>query len=158
MRPSEKDVRRFLRSYQRAIMKLDTLKDEREMIKAMAMSMTANMNGESMPKGGISDKVSKGALALMEIDRQIDAQAEALKIAREAVWDIVDEVEDYNIIWGRCLHYRYIRGYKPFVTALEMKYETNSERKIHARACEYVADLLENRPELLCKVLKHEAA
>lgn len=143
---TEKEAKSFLQGFRRATLELDSLQQEHEHIMSMLYSFNSDPSSDGGGNGP-SDKVGNGVSLLIDHCRKVDDEIKQFIQSRDEVHAVIRHVMHKNIVWGQCLHHRYIRGCQPVVSAHEMGYEPGSERKIHRNAVKYVATLLARKDD-----------
>ena len=139
-----KQTKRFLQEYKKACMELETLNEEHERIIRSLCSITSDPSrsgGGTMP----SDKVGSGVALWIDHCKKVDEEIKYYIAVRDEVRSVVRDVMHHNIVWGQCLHHRYVNGFKPTTVALEMGYDESNERKIHRNALDYASKVIERR-------------
>lgn len=140
---SNKAVKKFMQSYRAACLELESLQEEHERIISMLYSLTSDPSKSGGTSGNIaSDNLGDGVAQLIDHCKKIDEEIKRYIQIRDDVRGIIRKVMHHNIVWGQCLHHRYINGYHPTVVANEMGYEASWERRVHSQALRYVENLL----------------
>ena len=139
-----KSTKKYLYRYREACDQLDAMAEEHDRIISNLMSITARYDG-SGGSSGPKDKVGDGVAHLVDLCEAIDDEIKYYIAVRDEVRSVVREVMHENITLGQCLHYRYVMGWDPAVTALQMSYTDRQERNIHRKALEKARAIIERR-------------
>ena len=143
---TEKEAKDFLQGFRRATIELESLQQEHDRIMSMLYSFSSDPSSDGGGSGP-SDKVGNGVSQLIDHCSKIDYEIKQYIQSRDEVRAVIRHVMHKNIVWGQCLHHRYVNCYQPVVSANEMGYEPGSERKIHRNAVRYVQTLLARKGE-----------
>ena len=127
------DAVAFLERYRDATLNLESLADERERLMTVIYSLTSDPSSDGGAQGS-SDKVGNGVARLVDLVGRIDDDVKRYISARDEVRSVVRAVMHYNVVFGQCLHYRYIMFDDPIVCAARMGYSTRNERRVHKAA------------------------
>lgn len=141
----QNEAKKYLERYRNACDELESLAEEHERIISTIYSMTSDPSKEGGSPGGASDKVGDGVASLIDHCRKTDDEIKYYIAVRDDVKSIVREVMHENIHRGQSLHYRYIMGWNPVVTANQMGYSERQERDIHRKALERAWKIIERR-------------
>lgn len=138
------EARRFLKGYRKAVVNIESLKDENEghRSKLYSVPMTARYSDEGGCSSVASDKMGDDVAEYVDYKQSIKEELRAFVQIREDVHGIVRRTFDVNEKWGLSLHYRYIDWLRPTVVANEMDcLNTGDERGYHRDALKYVANM-----------------
>lgn len=137
-------TKKYMQRFKASTLKLEGFAAERERLTSIVYGVTADPSVGGAG-GGLKDKVGDGVARLVDLDRSIDEESEIYESARADVHAVVDEVMDRNIVWGQCLHYRYIMFDEPQQCAARMGYPERSERRIHRLALAEAAKVIQQK-------------
>ena len=139
-----KQIRKYLAGYREACDELDSLTEEHDRIISNLYSITSDPSGEG-GSGAPKDKVGDGVAMLIDHCTKVDEEIKYYIAVRDDVRSLVREVMHENIVMGQCLHYRYINGWKPHISADQMGYSERQERDIHRKALEKASQIMVRR-------------
>lgn len=135
---------KYLQQYESSTLDLEGLNAERSRLMDMLYPGSSNPTGK-ISGSGSHDHIGDGVSSMVDVVRDIDEEIKHYISVRDEVRSVVRAVMHRNIVWGQCLHYRYIMFEDPKACAFHMGYPDRSERRIHKLAIKEAQRIIDER-------------
>lgn len=136
----------ILEGYGIACDELESLTEEHDRIISALYSITSDPSASG--GGSSADKLGGGVAKLVDLCNRIDDEIKRYISARDEARSLVRAVMHENIVFGQCLHCRYIDRDRPSVVAYRMGYCDRQERSVRKSAIEMADKILQNSQHL----------
>lgn len=145
MKPKTKETTDYLKQPQRLEVMINNKLIERQQLKDIAFSITANSDGERVQSSGSQQKMANA------VDRWVDMEAEINDLIDRLVdtkKEIITTIEKLSTAEYDVLHKRYIQGMSFDEIGAAKGKSTSWATTIHGRALKSLQAILEERQSL----------
>lgn len=114
---------------------------EQQQWKALALSITANMDGEKVKSSGSKSRMADAVIKCIDMEAEIDEAVDRLIDEKRKVIQTIEKL--YSPMEYKILHLRYIQGLSLSLIAEKLNREYSWVTTTHGRALKNVERLLE---------------
>lgn len=132
-------IKEFLRQYTNANNSINTKLDQISQLRSLATKSTTVLSDSKVSSGISHDKIPKIVAKIIDMERQVDEEIDALQDIKKTVVDVIYNIDDAKL--REVLERRYINDQKWEQIAFEMGYDIRWIYRMHGQA--------------LCRIQKH---
>ena len=132
-------TKEFLRQYTNANNSINTKLDQISQLRSLATKSTTVLSDSKVSSGISHDKIPKIVAKIIDMERQVDEEIDALQDIKKSVIDVIYNIDDAKL--REVLERRYINDQKWEHIAFEMGYDIRWIYRMHGQA--------------LCRIQKH---
>ena len=132
-------TKEFLRQYTNANNSINTKLDQISQLRSLATKSTTVLSDSKVSSGMSHDKIPKIVSKIIDMERQVDEEIDALQDIKKSVIDVIYNIDDAKL--REVLERRYINDQKWEQIAFEMGYDIRWIYRMHGQA--------------LCRIQKH---
>ena len=133
------NTKEFLRQYTNANNSINTKLDQISQLRSLATKSTTVLSDSKVSSGISHDKIPKIVAKIIDMERQVDEEIDALQDIKKSVIDVIYNIDDAKL--REVLERRYINDQKWEQIAFEMGYDIRWIYRMHGQA--------------LCRIQKH---